>query len=204
MSILFKTIKKVLDPLWETPVFYKLLQTVLAGEGHKIIKNYLKAEIPKNAKKILDQGCGTGEYSLLFGNRYTGLDNNKKYIKDARQKYPGKFIVGNATKMKLKNSSFDICFSIGLHHHLSNHLAENAIKEALRITRKGGKIIIVDAMLPKYPLNIIGYFLRKIDRGGYVRDWKDTVNLLPQGVKFSSSILSSFPFDYVIIAVQKS
>ncbi len=128
-----KKAKKSLDNIWEIPFFYKLLQTTLVGGGHKVMKQFLIKRVPKSARTILDQGCGTGEYSLLFGNKYTGLDNNRKDIEYANKTYPGKFIVGNAAQMSvLKDNSFDVVFSVGLFHHLPDTPAKQAIKEARR------------------------------------------------------------------------
>lgn len=198
------SIKSVVDSIWEVPIFYKLLQATLAGGGHSTIKKYLKKQIPKNAMSILDQGCGTGEYSMLFNSRYTGLDNNEKDIEYARKRYKGNFIIGTATKMPFKNESFNVIFAVGLHHHLSDGLAKKAILESLRVCQQSGKVIIVDAMLPKSPLNFIGFILRKLDRGGYVRKAENTLKLLPKNLIYKYEIISSFPFDYLTIIFQKS
>lgn len=196
-------VKKYIDNIWEVPIFYKLLQATLAYGGHNEIKKYLLKQIPKSIKSILDQGCGTGEYSLLFGEKYTGVDISKDYIFDARKKYPGKFLVGSAFKMPLKSNSFDVVFAVGLHHHLIDKQAKDAVKEALRVLKKGGKYIIVDAMLPKSPLNLMGLILRKMDRGGSVRYFEHTLALIPESVKYKWDIFSSFPFDYLGVVITK-
>ncbi|MBI2596289.1 class I SAM-dependent methyltransferase [Candidatus Daviesbacteria bacterium] len=201
---MIKSIKSAIDSIWEVPIFYKLLQATLAGGGHSTIKKYLKKQIPKNTKSILDQGCGTGEYSLLFNDEYTGLDNSVKDIKHAKERYHSNFIVGTAAKMPFKNNSFDVIFAVGLHHHLSDGLAKKAILESLRVCKNLGKIIIIDAMLPKSPLNLIGLVLRKLDRGGHVRKAEDTLKLLPKGLIFKHEIISSFPFDYLTIVFQNT
>ncbi len=197
-------IKSFINKIWEVPIFYKLLQATLAGGGHAEIKKFLLKQIPKKAEKILDQGCGTGEYSLLFGKKYTGVDVDKNYIEHAKGIYPGKFIVGDAAKMPLKDKLFDVTFAVGLHHHLTDNGAKKAILESLRVTKKGGKVVIVDAMLPKSSINILGLVLRKMDRGGNVRKVEDTLKLLPSKVIYKKEILSSFPFDYVTIVINKS
>lgn len=196
-------LKKYIDDLWEIPIFYKLLQRTLAGGGHSLIKKYLLKQIPKSAKNILDQGCGTGEYSLLFGNKYTGVDISKDYIVNASKKYPGHFLVGTAMNMKLKANSFDVVFAVGLHHHLTDDQARFAIREGLRVTKKGGKYVIIDAMLPKLPYNLPGLFLRKMDRGGNVRYFEHTLALIPDELKYKYEIFSSFPFDYLEIVIVK-
>jgi ubiquinone/menaquinone biosynthesis C-methylase UbiE len=199
-----KKVKEIINSVWEVPIFYKLLQATLAGGGHAAIKKYLQEHISKIDEKILDQGCGTGEYSLLFGNRYTGLDVSSNYIVDAQKKYSGTFIVGSAYKMQFPDNKFDVVFAVGLHHHLTEEQAKKAIKESLRVVKEGGKVLIVDAMRPKNKLNLVGLILRKIDRGGFVRDYRKTLTLLPPKLKYNYKLLSSYPFDYITIEIIKT
>lgn len=198
-----RNIKSFINKIWEVPIFYKLLQATLAGGGHAEIKKFLLKQIPKGAKKILDQGCGTGEYSLLFGKKYTGVDYDKNYIEHARKIYPGTFIVGDAAHMPLKDSQFDVTFAVGLHHHLTDTQAKKAISESLRVTKRGGKVVIIDAMLPKDSWNFPGLILRKMDRGGNVRKISDTLKLLPKDLIYQQKVISSFPFDYITLLIPK-
>lgn len=200
---MIKNIKRLIDNIWEIPMFYRILQATLAGGGHNIIKKYLLSQVPKSARKILDQGCGTGEYSLLFKNKYWGIDNNLDDINFAKEKYLGHFEVGNASRISFKDNFFDAVFAVGLHHHLDTKNAKKAITESLRVTRKDGKVIIIDAMLPKNPLNFLGFILRKLDRGGFVRDYKKTLSFIPKKIEFNSQVLSSYPFDYIAIIIKK-
>ncbi len=196
--------KAIIKFLMEQPILYKFVQETLAGGGHGIIKKFLIKQIPKSAGTILDQGCGTGEYALLFGERYTGLDNSHKDIEFARKRYPGKFIVGSAAKMdNLKSDSFDAVFAVGLYHHLTDSQFKKASSEAYRVTKKGGKLIIIDAMMPRNPLNLSGLILRKLDRGAHVRNYNETLKLLPKNSKYIYQILSSFPFDYIAVVISK-
>ncbi len=194
--------KKLITYLMKQPILYKIIQTTLGAGIHQLAKSYLKKSI-HNLSKVLDQGCGTGEYSLLFSN-YTGLDNNPKDIDFAKNNYKGDFVIGSAAKMPFKNNSFDCVFAVGLHHHLTDVLAKKAMLEALRVIQKGGQVIIIDAILPKNPLNIIGLILRKLDRGGHVRSYKKSLNLLPKNLKYSYQILSIFPFDLIAVTFKKS
>lgn len=193
--------KRLIHFLMLQPFFYILVQNTIAGGGHKVIKNFLKKNVDKKAN-VLDQGCGTGEYSLLFKGRYTGIDNNRLDIKYAQQKYKGNFEFGDAAKMvNFQEETFGVVFAVGLHHHLSDHKAKQAINEAVRVCKKGGRIIVIDAMLPKNKLNLIGFILRKLDRGGHVRKFGDTLKLFPGNIKMETRILSSWPLDYVTIII---
>jgi ubiquinone/menaquinone biosynthesis C-methylase UbiE len=197
-------IKKLIDSIWEVPIFYRLVQSSLGAGVHKAIKEFLRKQVPQTAKTILDQGCGTGEYSLLFGDKYVGIDINEKNIEFAKKRYPGEFILGTAVEMtKVKSNSFDVVFAVGLHHHLPEKQAKQAIEESLRVAKNGGKIIIVDAMWPKNSLNIIGWFLRKMDRGGNVRTIEETLKLLPKYLKYEQGVLSRFPFDLITVVIKK-
>lgn len=198
-----RSIKSAIDSIWEIPVFYNLLHSTLAGGEFDLIGKFLKSQIPKGNQKILDQGCGTGTYAQLFKGKYTGLDNNPDYIKTAQKRYSGKFILGDATKIPLANHTFDITFAVGLHHHLDQSQAKQAIKEALRVTKNKGKVIIADAMLPKSKFNLLGLLLRKMDRGGNVRKVSDSLKLLPKGLSYKTKILSNYPFDYITITINK-
>jgi hypothetical protein len=86
---------------------------------------------------------------------------------------------------------------------LSDEQAKQAIEEAIRVTKHGGKIIIADAMWPKNSRNVVGWFLRKSDRGENVRTIADTLTLLPKKLKYKQGILSSFPFDFITITCTK-
>jgi len=198
-----KTIKNLIDEIWEVPIFYKFLQATLAGGGHFKIKQIIISNVKKSDKKILDQGCGTGEYSLLFPNRYYGIDNSKADIEYAFKNFQGNFTVGDASKLPYGDNFFDFVYAVGLHHHLTEIQAKRAVKESLRVTKKGGRVLVVDAMLPKNSSNIIGLFLRKMDRGKYVRPYNKTLELLPRNCKYSYKIISSFPFDYITIKINK-
>lgn len=195
--------KSVITYLMEIPFFYRIVQVVIGGQGHDAIKLYLVQKIPHNHKQVLDQGCGTGEYSLLFGKRYTGLDNNKSDIEFAQKKYPGKYVVGSADKMPFKDQSFDTVFAVGLHHHLTDKSAQKAFQEALRVCKKNGQVLVVDAMWPKNNLNVLGWVLRKMDRGRYVRSYHQTLKLLPQKINYEYSFLKGFPLEYLLISFKK-
>jgi ubiquinone/menaquinone biosynthesis C-methylase UbiE len=97
--IQMKTIQESINSIRQVPILYKLLQSTLGVGGHRVIKEFLKNEIPLTAQTILDQGCGTGEYALLFGTKYRGIDNNKRDIEFAKKRYPGRFTLGTAVKM---------------------------------------------------------------------------------------------------------
>ena len=102
-------------------------------------------------KKVLDFGCGGGGKSLYYASlgasHVTGVDIVERYEKEAydladklnlRDKFS--FILGDATKLPFENESFDVIIMNDFFEHVSK--PEEALKEALRILKKGGRIYL--------------------------------------------------------------
>lgn len=90
--------------------------------------------------KILDIGCGDGEYTSLFcinKNEVTGLDI-KNRIKSEYKRF--NFIKGNAEDLPFSSNSFDLIISFDVLEHIKND--RRVIKEMYRVLRKGRKIFL--------------------------------------------------------------
>ena len=108
-----------------------------------------------------------------------GIDVSKSYLKQYR-KNGATGILGSAEKLPFEGGSFDAIWSIWLFHHLSDEIAKKSILEMLRVCKKSGYILIIDAVMPVYNLSRpLAYIIRKLDRGRYVRNFNQNVNLLP-------------------------
>ncbi|MEW6171421.1 MAG: methyltransferase domain-containing protein [Candidatus Omnitrophota bacterium] len=97
------------------------------------IKNY--ARNIKNSK-ILDVGCGDGEYTSFFcgKNKVFGLDLQNK-IQNKFQPFI-EFVTGNAERLPFPNCSFDKVISFDVLEHIQNDI--KAVEEIFRVLRKGG------------------------------------------------------------------
>lgn len=84
----------------------------------------------KKGHKILDAGCGRGDFSDAF--KKIGLDACGIDIKDCNFELD---------RFPFKDSTFDIVFSKSVIEHLKN--PENFSKEIFRILKPGGRIIIM-------------------------------------------------------------
>jgi len=72
------------------------------------------SEYHKQAKKILEIGCGLGEVLVNLPERYSiyGLDIGKDYVEVCRKKIPrGKFFVSSMHNFKI-DEKFDVIFSV--------------------------------------------------------------------------------------------
>lgn len=102
----------------------------------KGVKKIIDREI--NTGRILDIGCGSGEnYKLLKG------PNKEVYvldITDLRTEDHGLFVRGNGCALPFKSESFDTVVSFDVIEHVDDD--KRFISEAVRVTKKKGKIIL--------------------------------------------------------------
>lgn len=117
---------------------------------------YIHAYIPKdkekNEVKILDIGAGTGRYSVPLaeeGYDVTAVELVKYNLGILKQKNSNvKALLGNALKLsKLADESYDVTLLFGPMYHLFGMEQKlQALKEAKRVTKKGGIILVAYCM----------------------------------------------------------
>ncbi len=104
---------------------------------------YANICIDTKESKILEAGCGNGRILRYYHNNgynITGFD----FIKTSIEKLKAvdsslNAEVGDITKLKYKNNSFDYILAFGLYHNLQNNL-DDAISETYRILTSSGKV----------------------------------------------------------------
>ena len=109
---------------------------------------------PKPGMKILDIAAGTGSSSRPLvdkGAEVTALDFSHGMIEQGRkQKKNINFVQGDALKLPFEDNSFDVTtISFGL-RNTSN--TDKALKEALRVTKDGGRIVVAEFSHPVNPI----------------------------------------------------
>ena len=105
----------------------------------------------KPKEKVLDLGCGNGRfYELLKNTDYTGVDNSEKLIKIAKGKYPeANFKTEDALSLSFPDNHFDKVYSIAVLHRIpSKKLRLQFLKEAKRVLKKNGDLILTVWKLP--------------------------------------------------------
>jgi SAM-dependent methyltransferase len=120
-------------------------------------------------RRILDAGCGIGNYRRSFGVDYVGVDINPDYIETARKRFAGRFEVMDATDLRLIGDRFDDVVTIATTHHLSDEQFIAMARGALAVLRQGGALHIIDAILPVSPSVTFKTFWFGLDRGRYPR-----------------------------------
>ena len=109
---------------------------------------------PKPGMKILDIAAGTGSSSRPLvdkGAEVTALDFSQGMIEQGRKQNKNINIVqGDALKLPFEDNSFEVTtISFGL-RNTSN--TEIALKEALRVTKDGGRIVVAEFSHPVNPI----------------------------------------------------
>lgn len=107
-------------------------------------------------KKILDVATGTGAlaYELAkLGHDVIGIDLSPEMLNQAKKKLTPKlkltFQLADGTKLLFKDNSFDATtISWGI-HDMPYEIGIKVLEEMKRVTKKDGRILIVDYMEPK-------------------------------------------------------
>lgn len=88
---------------------------------------------------ILDSGSGEdsfGSYLRRHGNKVVSLDIDKSTLMNNTV---GTRVLGSGAKLPFKESSFDAIWSCAV----IEHIIEDTIQELIRVTRPGGRIIVI-------------------------------------------------------------
>jgi demethylmenaquinone methyltransferase/2-methoxy-6-polyprenyl-1,4-benzoquinol methylase len=109
---------------------------------------------PKPGMKILDIAAGTGSSSLPLVNKgaeVTALDFSQGMIEQGRKQNKNiKFVQGDALKLPFEDNFFDVTtISFGLRNTSDT---DKALKEALRVTKDGGRIVVAEFSHPVNPI----------------------------------------------------
>ena len=108
-----------------------------------LVSEFLNS-LEKNSM-VLDVGCGNGKYLSENPNLMMfGTDRSGNLLSIAKEKnIKAQCFIADSLKLPIKSESFDAAISIAVIHHFSNELLRiQALKEILRVIKKGGKVLI--------------------------------------------------------------
>ncbi|NDE71933.1 MAG: demethylmenaquinone methyltransferase [Actinobacteria bacterium] len=145
---------------------YDLVNDLLSlGQTRRWRKSVVKIIDPKPGMKILDIAAGPGSSSEplhLMGADVIALDFSEGMLEQGRKVRPYiSFIKGDALNLPFENNRFDVTtISFGIRNTKDY---EAALREALRVTKPGGRMVIVEFSTPtsKFFRNIYMNYLMK-------------------------------------------
>jgi ubiquinone/menaquinone biosynthesis C-methylase UbiE len=122
-------------------------------------------------ERILDVGCGTGEFERMAIERFPGLtvigiDATPEMVEMARAKLAGcaqaAFQVGRADALPFGAEEFDAVVCANTLHYL--RAPQQALQEWARVLRAGGQLVVVDWCRDFWHCRLMHYWLRLFDR----------------------------------------
>lgn len=142
--------------------------------------------------KVLDVATGTGEAALAFaetGAEVVGVDLSDAMLRVARRKNrlpKVTFVHADAVELPFSDASFDvasICFAL---HEMPESVRERVLAEMARVTKPGGRLIVVDYSLPSGRLtrSVVYHFVKLYERDAYADFVRRDVAALIDGAGF--------------------
>jgi demethylmenaquinone methyltransferase/2-methoxy-6-polyprenyl-1,4-benzoquinol methylase len=140
---------------------------------------------PKIGMTVLDIAAGTGSSSRPLvdkGAEVTALDFSAGMLDQGRKQHKDiKFVQGDALKLPFSENTFDVTtISFGLRNTANSNIA---LREALRVTKVGGKIVVAEF---SHPVN-------KIFRKAYL-------NYLMKALPIIAKRISKNPAAYIYLS----
>lgn len=135
--------------------------------------------LPNGDERAVDVGTGAGALAFALAplvREVVGVDRVPELLALARERtvaHPNvTFVEGDATHLPFEDGSFDLAGTLRTLHHVSR--PELVLAELVRVTRRGGRLLVVDQVAPVDPLAALA-----LDRFERARDPGHT-RLLPE------------------------
>jgi ubiquinone/menaquinone biosynthesis C-methylase UbiE len=130
------------------------LQDARAAE---LEQHVLRFVAPVGDERALDSGTGSGALAFALAphvREVVGVDLVPELLDQARKRAErvpnASFVEGDATKLPFEYGSFDLAGSLRTLHHIPR--PELAMAELARVTRPGGRLLVVDQIASVDPL----------------------------------------------------
>jgi SAM-dependent methyltransferase len=112
----------------------------------EVLKTLIKTIEETHASKVLEIGCGTGNYVITLHTATKvhawGINPSEEMLKQASQKFPQiNFRKGQAEALPYEDNFFDFVFSVDLVHHLDDVVPY--FSEIMRVLKPAGQICTV-------------------------------------------------------------
>lgn len=135
--------KTIQGELWgQQPKNWAEIQEKTGKAGYDYVLDFLDL---KTGNKLLDVGCGSGLFSSLAsdaGAEVTGIDASEKLIDEAKQRTNSvDFLIGEMEELPFDHNTFDFVCGFNSFQYAAN--IKNALEEAGRVLKNGGKIVVM-------------------------------------------------------------
>jgi SAM-dependent methyltransferase len=173
-------IHRLADRLAEHPLTFHWLRK-LPEANFRATKRRIAAICHElGTPRVLDVGCGTGEYSTLFDPAgYVGVDVHPGYLALASRRNPRhRYLAGDARVWPGVGTPFDLVMVNGVLHHHDDESARTFLRAVLgHLAPSGRMLVIEDVHLPDASLPT--RLIHKLDYGEHIRDaahWQKLVS----------------------------
>jgi SAM-dependent methyltransferase len=166
-------VRALADRVLGVPLLFKLFLRVFGAQS--LLGDIIGREaVSRRPGRVIDVGCGFGAFAPLFdGCQYLGVDLSHAYVQAADRSNGQAYAVMDAAFVGLQSTSFDLAMAVGLIHHLDDSTAVQVLREIRRVLRADGQVLLIDGIWPTSSANVVGHFLRMLDRGAFVRTFDE-------------------------------
>ena len=129
------------------------LQDARAAELEEKVLRFVS---PTGDERVLDSGSGPGALAFALAphvREVVAVDVVPALLEQGRRRadrFPNvSFVEGDATNLPFELGAFDLAGSLRTLHHIAR--PELAVAELVRVTRPGGRVLVVDQLAPIDP-----------------------------------------------------
>ena len=124
------------------------------ARARRLAENVRDFVQPRGDERALDVGTGAGALALALAplvREVVGLDPVPELLALARERArPNtEFVEGDGTALPFRDASFDLAGTHRTLHHVAQ--PERVVAELARVTRRGGRVLVVDQLAPDDP-----------------------------------------------------
>ncbi|MCA9398888.1 MAG: methyltransferase domain-containing protein [Candidatus Omnitrophica bacterium] len=173
-------VRSLLYKALENPVVFNVSQAVLAPGTDYFLKQHYRKVFRDSGGLVLDVGCGPKPFTPNPDQGImVGVDMSVPYAREYAQHRARRGVAAMSERLPFKDNIFDETRCFGLLHHLNEQQAIVSLRELVRCTRPGGRIIVFDSVWPDVAiLRPLPWLSHRFDRGRWMLTEKELVKLL--------------------------